>query len=84
MKTIKLLSRDTDATPAELRHAGRALATRLRGEIRIFEERYELPSDRLEGALTRGEIRETAEVVEWLIAYRTLRDISDERQARAE
>jgi hypothetical protein len=82
MATIKSASRDTHATTAELHEAGRSLAIRLRREIRLMEARYEMTSDRLEGALVGGEIRETAEVVEWLIAYRTLRDLADEREAR--
>ena len=71
-----------DPTPAELLHAGLALAARLQDEIRQYEARYELRSVDLETALKRGDIRETAEVAQWVIAYRTLRGLTDARQAR--
>jgi len=84
MKAVKALPGQADPTSAELRQAGRMLASRLRREIRVYEERYEIPSDRLEDALVRGEIRETAEVANWVIAYRMLRNLADERQTRPE
>ena len=82
MKAVKAPPGQADPTYAELRQAGRMLASRLQREIRVYEERYEIPSDRLEEALVRGEIRETAEVANWVIAYRTLRNLADERQTR--
>ena len=84
MKAVKALPGQADPTSAELRQAGRMLASRLRREIRVYEVRYEIPSDRLEDALVRGEIRETAEVANWVIAYRMLRNLADERQTRPE
>jgi len=71
-----------DPSPTELAEARAALEARLLTEIREFENRYELPSADLDEALDRGLIRETAEVAQWVIAYRTLRGLSDERQAR--
>lgn len=68
--------------PAELSRSRDVLEARLLAEITAFENRYELPSADLDGALQRGEIRETAEIAQWVIAYRTLRGLSDERQAR--
>ena len=47
-----------------------------------FDGAYSIASADLDGALQRGEIRETAEIAQWVIAYRTLRGLSDERQAR--
>lgn len=71
-----------EPSEAELVAAARVLAERLTAEVDVFEDRYELPSDLLEDALRRGEIRETAEVVRWWIAYQTLRGLADEREAR--
>ena len=71
-----------DPTTSELVDAGEALEARLRAEITTFETRYELPSSDLASALELGVIRETAEVAQWVIAYRVLRGLSDERQAR--
>lgn len=82
MARLKATPAIPDPTPAELHHAGLSLATRLRDEIRQYEARYELRSVDLEAALKRGDIRETAEVAQWVIAYRTLRGLTDERQAR--
>ena len=72
----------SEPTTAELHLASRALEARLRDEIRTYETRYELQSAELEAALRRGDIRETAEVAQWVIAYRTLRGLTDEREAR--
>jgi len=82
MKSVKSVS--VEPGPVELAYAGRTLATRLLAEVRTFEARYELSSDQLESVLERGEIRETAEVAEWLIAYRTLRGLDSEREARTQ
>ena len=40
-----------------------------------FERQYELSSSDLEAALHRGTVRETSEVAQWVIAYRTLQRI---------
>jgi hypothetical protein len=58
------------------------LEKRLRAEIRAYELRYELLSADLEAAVERGDIRETAEIATWVIAHRTLRALTDDRQAR--
>jgi hypothetical protein len=68
--------------PAELSRSRDVLEARLLAEVRAFENRYELPSADLDGALQRGDIRETAEIAQWVIAYRTLRGLADEQQAR--
>lgn len=49
--------------------SGEALANYLKvldARLRVFEQRYELPSSELHSALTAGELRDTAEVSEWL------------------
>lgn len=38
----------------------------LRGRLRAFERRYELPTTELQHALETGSLRETADVSEWL------------------
>ncbi len=82
MKSNTAATPIADLSPAELGRAREALEARLLAEIRTFENRYELRSADLDAALERGEIRETAEVAQWVIAYRALRGLSDERQAR--
>ena len=68
----------------ELQVNATVLERRLSSELRAYEARYELGSADLERALRAGEIRETAEIVDWLITYRTLLGLDDEIQARAE
>lgn len=43
--------------------------TVLRETVKRYEERYNLPSDRLHAALAAGEITETLDVCDWLIHY---------------
>ncbi len=83
MKRVEQVPK-AEPTPLQLAHAGQALAERLTKEVKVFEDRYELTSERLEDALLRGEIRETAEVAQWLIAYRTLRGLQSERETEAQ
>lgn len=40
--------------------------TVLDARLRVFEQRYELHSSELHGALARGLLRDTADVSEWL------------------
>ncbi len=68
----------------ELRVNATVLERRLSAELQTYEARYELRSGDLERALRAGEIRETAEIVAWLITYRTLIGLEDEIKARAE
>ncbi len=41
-------------------------------QIRQFELRYEMISDEMRRKLAEGQIKETAEIVEWLFLLRTL------------
>ena len=77
-------TRPPDTSPAELRLAAVSLERRLSVQVRTYEERYELGSADLEQALRSGEIRETAEIADWVIAHRTLIGLADELQARPE
>ena len=41
----------------------------LDAKIRDFEHRYERPSERMLQLITWGEVKETAEILEWMQAY---------------
>ncbi len=49
--------------------------------MNLFESRYEIPSDRVEEALAKGSLRETAEVCEWIMAIHLLRDLERELES---
>jgi hypothetical protein len=46
-----------------------AAIAELRETVKRYEERYNLPSDRLHAAVAAGEISETLDVCDWLIHY---------------
>jgi hypothetical protein len=58
------------------------LLRELRKTLKQFEARYEIASSRLEEELAAGRLRETTEICDWLIAFRTYRLLEDEQQAR--
>ena len=82
--TITRSTKDSEPTSAELRRSRDRLEARLTKELVDFENRYEIPSADVEAAVARGDIQETAEVATWVIAYRTLCALADERQARSQ
>lgn len=45
----------------------------LDAKIRKFEHRYKRPSERMLQLLTWGEVKETAEILEWMQAYHVRR-----------
>ena len=47
----------------------------LRAKIREFEQRYERPSERMLQLLTWGEVKETAEILEWMFDYHALKHL---------
>ena len=49
------------------------LRAELDAKIRKFEHRYERPSERMLQLLTWGEVKETAEILEWMQAYHVRR-----------
>ena len=49
----------------------------LEAKIRKFEHRYERPSERMLQLLTWGEVKETAEILEWMQAYHVRRWLKD-------
>ena len=58
------------------------LLRELRDKLGRYEARYEMASSRVEEELTAGRLRETTEICDWLMAFRTHRLLEDERQAR--
>lgn len=48
------------------------VVSELRRSVKRYEDRYNLPSDLLQAALTAGEISETLDVCDWLIQYSML------------
>lgn len=73
-----------DLSEVELEMTRTRLASELWSRIRVLEARYELPSDKLEQAVNSGSIRETAEVAEWIVLWRTLRGLRGEGSSRLE
>ena len=49
------------------------LREELDAKIYTFERRYERPSERMLQLLTWGEVKETAEILEWMQAYHVRR-----------
>lgn len=49
------------------------MRTELDAKIRKFERRYERPSERMLQLVTWGEVKETAEILEWMQAYHVRR-----------
>ena len=49
----------------------------LRETVKRYEERYNLPSDRLHAALAAGDITETLDVCDWLIHYDILLHVEE-------
>ncbi len=66
---------------SELERNTRQLRERLASDLRAYELRYELRSDRVEQELKAGRLRETAEVSRWIIAYEMYRSLPDEHVA---
>jgi len=69
---------------ALLQQNRRRLMGELREKIRRYEARYEIASSRVEVELKSGRLRETAEICDWLIAFRTYLALEHEQQARPE
>lgn len=46
-----------------------AAITELREKVKQYEDRYNLPSDRLHAAVASGELEETLDICDWLIHY---------------
>ena len=55
----------------------KSVLARLRRRIRKYENRYEMPSERMAQMLQSGDVRETAEIVKWMQAYHVLRYLKE-------
>jgi hypothetical protein len=58
----RVLNAAFDTSPEELA----AYVTVLEARLRVFEQRYELPSSALPDALASGQLRDTADVSAWI------------------
>lgn len=73
----RLLDAAFDSSPRALANYLAVLDARLR----VFEQRYELPSTALPEALASGQLRDTADVSEWLFWAHLRSDLA--REARS-
>lgn len=55
----------------------------LRKRVRVYEQRYKMPSDVLRLALQEGKVGENLDVVKWLHAHETLVELENGSEARA-
>lgn len=58
------------------------LLRELRDKLGRYEARYEMASGRVEGELTAGRLRETTEICDWLMAFRTYRMLTEAQHRR--
>ena len=69
------------ATGIPVRKVSRAeMMAELQAEITDYEQRYEMPSERMAALIEWGEIQETAEVLKWCFAYRALESLKERTQ----
>ncbi len=68
-------------TGIPVRRVSRAeMMAELQAEIADYEQRYEMPSERMAALIEWGEIPETAEVLKWCFAYRALESLKERTQ----
>ncbi len=59
-----------------VRNVSRAeMMAELQQEISEYEQRYEMPSERMAALIEWGQMSETAEVLKWCFAYRVLQSM---------
>ena len=67
------------ATGIPVRKVSRAeMMAELQAEIADYEQRYEMLSERMATLVEWGEMKETAEVLEWCFAYRVLESLQEQ------
>jgi len=71
-------------TPAEQQRIRARLESDLRSRLVAFENRYEIASADVEQAVDRGQVRETAEVAEWIVLWRALVRLERAEPTRAQ
>ncbi len=71
---------ETDAS-ISVREVSRAeMMAELQAEVAGYEQRYEMPSERMVALIEWGEMQETAEVLKWCFAYRALASLKERTQ----
>lgn len=71
----------TAKTRIPVRKVSRAeMMAELQAEIADYEQRYEMPSERMAALIEWGEMQETAEVLKWCFAYRALESLKERTQ----
>ncbi len=72
---------DTDTTahlkPLKMIPASRFIG-QMRRRIRCYEQRYEIPTAQMLEEVEAGQMRETAEILKWMFAYRVLERLEPE------
>ena len=72
---------DTDTTahlkPLKMIPASRFIG-QMRRRIRLYERRYEIPTAQMLDEVEAGQMRETAEILKWMFAYRVLERLEPE------
>ena len=78
MTTIETPAAGKTATGIPVRYlAPGEMQAELEAELRQYEIRYEMPSERMAALVEWGEMQETVEVLKWLFAYRALEFLND-------
>ena len=72
------------ADPETLAHNRHHLREKLQRQLRDYERRYEIRSDRVRVELEAGRLRETAEVCDWLLKFQTWQALENGRAPRVE
>ena len=70
---------ETTWTSGELLERNRdRLIKELRRKVHSYEAQYETSSGQVEAQLANGQLRDTAEICDWVIAFHTLSALEDE------
>lgn len=62
----------------------RRMLSRLKQQLQAYEQRYETPSAKIADELAAGHLQDTAEVCDWVIAFRTYQALISGQPARLE
>ena len=64
------------------RISSRRVITNLRSNIKRYEQRYEISSNKMLNMISSGQIRETAEILKWLQDYHVLQLLNTTIQSK--
>ena len=64
------------------RISGRRVIANLRSNIKRYEQRYEISSDKMLNMVSSGQIREIAEILRWLQDYHVLQLLNTTIQSK--